>query len=69
MQAVLADSPAERAGLRAGDMLEQIDGTPADDYTLNDIRELLTEAGSSKTLSLRRGGETFEVELRLEELI
>ena len=69
VQAVLANSPAERAGLRARDVLEQIDGTPAEHYALNDIRELLMEAGSSKTLSLRRDGEVFEVALRLEELI
>ena len=69
VQAVLANSPAERAGLRAGDVLGKVDGTPTDDYALNDIRELLMEAGSSKTLSLKRDGETFEAELRLEALI
>ena len=69
VQAVLANSPAEQAGLRAGDVLGKVDETPANDYTLNDIRELLTEAGSSTTLSLKRDGETFEVALRLEVLI
>ncbi len=71
VQAVLANSPAERAGLRAGDGLEavEVDSVPAEHYTLNDIRERLMEAGTLKTLSLRRNGETFEVELRLEALI
>jgi len=47
--------PADRAGVRAGDVIESIDGTATAPLSIYEAGELLTgEAGSSVELSLRR---------------
>ena len=47
--------PADRAGVRAGDIIEAIDGTPTANLSIYEAGELLTgEAGSSVELRLRR---------------
>lgn len=54
--AVLEDSPALRAGLKAGDRVESVDGTPVE---LWDELSQLIEKSQGRTLALkvRRGGE------------
>ena len=37
---VLADSPAQRAGLLARDRVLQIDGVPVTDYTIGDLKKI-----------------------------
>ena len=69
VQTVLADSPAERADIRAGDVLEALDGSPVSDFTLNGVRERLTQAGQVRRLRLRRGDEVLEVAFDLEALV
>lgn len=47
--------PADRAGVRAGDVIEAIDGTPTSNLSIYEAGELLQgEAGSSVELRLRR---------------
>ena len=47
--------PADRAGVRAGDVIEAIDGTPTASLSIYEAGELLTgEAGSGVELRLRR---------------
>ena len=69
VQTVLAGSPAERAGLRVGDVLEALDGSPVSDFTLDGVRERLTQAGQVRRVRLRRGDEVLEAALRLEALV
>ena len=53
MEAPLAGSPAEAAGIMAGDVIMDIDGMPADQLTLDEITTLLRgPAGSTVTLTL-----------------
>jgi carboxyl-terminal processing protease len=61
--APLAGSPAEAAGLRAGDVVLAVDGTPVDGSVMNDqIERIRGEAGTDVTLTLQRdGGEPFDV--------
>src|SRR5690606_11463759 len=55
--APMDDSPAARAGIRAGDVIIRLDDTPAGDVTLNDTSELLRgEPGTSITLTVLREG-------------
>jgi len=68
--AVAEGSPAASAGIRAGDVVEGIDGTPAaglDVVTLS--RRLEGPPGSRVVLRLRRGGETREHRLTRRQLL
>lgn len=61
-------SPAEAAGLKAGDIITAIDGRPVADA--NDVRNRvgLRERGSTVELSTWRGGKTQTVKLTVAEL-
>lgn len=62
-------SPAERAGIQAGDLIIKLDDTPARDVTLGDTSGLLRgEPGTSITLTILREGvaEPFEVTVTRE---
>jgi S1-C subfamily serine protease len=63
--AVLADSPADEAGLREGDIITAIDGVRID--TTQGLDELLTQhgPGDELTLDVLRDGETLELEIEL----
>jgi hypothetical protein len=66
---VARKSPAAAKGVVVGDMIEEIDGEPASEYTLDDVRAVLREDGTSHTLSLLRNGKTIEVTLELKPLV
>jgi carboxyl-terminal processing protease len=60
--APLQDQPAERAGLRAGDIVTAIDGESVDGLSLDDaVKEVRGEAGTDVTLSLRREAEELDL--------
>lgn len=69
VEVVLADSPAERAGVRVGDVLESVDGTPVSGSSFNDVRERLTHEGQVRQMRLRRDDRTLDVALKLEPLV
>ena len=59
---VRKDSPAEAAGLLAGDVVVSLDGRPAEIFRLVELRQALSADGSSHVLGIRRsGGETLEI--------
>lgn len=67
--APLDDSPADRAGIKAGDLIIKLDDTPARDVTLGDTSDLLRgEPGTSITLTILREGvsDPFEVTVTRE---
>jgi carboxyl-terminal processing protease len=54
---VIKDSPADKAGLKTGDVIEYIDGKATPDMSLYDARQLLYgEAGSKVNLRVLRAG-------------
>jgi len=63
--AVIADSPADEAGLREGDIITAIDGERID--TTQGLDEILTQygPGDELTLEVLRDGETLELEIEL----
>ncbi len=61
---VFKSSPAEKAGLEAGDRIVEIDGTPANGLSNDDIRSLvLGEEGTIVTLKIERDGQRFDVDV------
>ncbi|HTS17075.1 MAG TPA: RIP metalloprotease RseP [Verrucomicrobiae bacterium] len=71
-QGVLADSPAERAGLKPGDQFVSIQGVPI--YSSDQLRELIGKRTDQPTeIKVRRGDETLSLtvvpELNAEEKV
>lgn len=64
-----AGSPGAQAGLRAGDVLTQIDGRAAADLTLDEISSMFMRDGSEHALVVRRGAETVSTAIKLRRRI
>jgi len=59
-------SPAQKAGVKAGDIIMEVDGEDVTTWTLNDIVEHIRgEAGTEVTLSLFRPDETKSYEITI----
>ena len=68
--APLDDSPAEQAGVKAGDMIIKIDEVPTRDMTLNDaVKKMRGAPGSAVKLSLMREGANPLIELSVPRRI
>jgi S1-C subfamily serine protease len=65
---VKADSPAARAGIKTGDVITAVNGTPVDSY--NDLRNRVSALtpGASATVTLVRGGKSETVTVKLGEM-
>jgi carboxyl-terminal processing protease len=60
--APLEDSPAEKAGLKAGDFVTAIDGESVNGLSLEDaVKEVRGESGTDVTLTLRRDDRPLEM--------
>ncbi|HET6380997.1 MAG TPA: S41 family peptidase, partial [candidate division Zixibacteria bacterium] len=67
--APLEDSPAERAGLRAGDIVLAVDGETVEGIDLSEaVQRIRGKAGTDVTLTLRRGDETFDLTITRDEI-
>ena len=66
--AVEPDTPASKAGIKAGDVVLEFDGTAIRDGAQfrKQVRE--AEGGSAKTMKLQRDGKALDVEVTLPEL-
>jgi carboxyl-terminal processing protease len=62
--APIPGSPAEAAGLLAGDVIEEVDGASLDGLTIDDIaNKIKGQTNTSVTLTILRNGETFDVSI------
>ena len=65
-----ADSPAAESGLRVGDVVLDVNGRPAAQLSLDEVRRVLRgETGREVTLRLQRDGDVFARTLRLRPLL
>jgi carboxyl-terminal processing protease len=63
---LLPDTPAYRAGLDAGDVIEKVDGIPTKDMTLNcAVKKITGPKGTEVTLSVRRRGAEVAEEIKI----
>jgi len=62
-------SPAAEAGVRAHDLIEQIDGRPALEVGVPGLREMFRREGATHRLQIRRGDERLEVALTTRRMI
>lgn len=62
-------SPASEAGFRDGDVITAVDGRPATALTLADVQNSLQRVSELRRLTVERGEQTLEVDLRLRRLI
>ena len=61
---VFRDSPAEKAGVQAGDIIHSVNGEIVDNYTADKIKELVQgEEGTDVTIGLVREGKTISVDI------
>lgn len=58
-------SAAARAGIAKGDQLLEVDGVPAGELTLSEVRKFLSIPGTRHHITTRRGVDTFEHHLAL----
>ena len=68
VQAVLAGSPADEAGIKPGDAITAIDGHSTDGYALWQIQELFKASGQTRQLTILRGGRSRTLSLKLRAL-
>jgi carboxyl-terminal processing protease len=62
-------SPAQRAGLMAGDLISHIDGEKVDDLTSNEAsKKLRGEANTEVTITVYRNGSSFDLTLKRENI-
>ncbi len=59
--AVRTASPAEMAGLRANDVIVGIDGRTAQQLSLSEVRDILTQEGHQRVIRVRRGGQNLTI--------
>jgi len=69
IHSVIEGSPAEEAGLKAGDELEAIDGRPAAGFTLDALYEMFKKEGREYVFRVRRGPATVQARVRLRRLV
>ena len=70
VRSVIPASPGAEAGVMPGDVIAMINGRPAEELTLNDIRDLFRRDGQDYALELRRAGaENVRTTLRTRRLL
>lgn len=63
------NTPATEAGIKGGETLLAIDGRPASEFSLEEIRRMFMYDGREYDLTLKRDAETIHVKLKLRRLV
>ena len=66
---ILSASPASDAGLKVDDVIAAIDGVPAQEMSLEDLRARFRLEDRLYSVTVRRAGRTFEVRLRTRRIV
>jgi S1-C subfamily serine protease len=65
---LVSGSPAARAGIKTGDLIVSVDGTPVDDPNAFDYRFGTKPLGGTAQVGISRQGKTITVQVALESL-
>jgi hypothetical protein len=68
IEAIADNSPASEAGFHTGDIVIAINGYPASEYTLSELRMMFQDAKQCE-LTVQRGRENLQMMLKLRRLI
>ena len=69
IQQVYKNSPAEKAGVKAGDIISAVDGVDVSDQTADEVKELCTgEEGTDVTITFIRNAESIELTITRGEV-
>lgn len=66
---ILNDSPAEEAGIQADDWIVRVDDRPAEEFTYDQLHDMILKEGGQMKFRLRRGDSEIDVSLTLRRLI
>jgi predicted aspartyl protease len=69
VRSVVGGTPAERAGIAAGDIVVSIDDRPARDMTLTEVRRLLKQPDRVVVLELKRSVQLIRVRMQTHRLV
>jgi hypothetical protein len=69
VQSVVEGSPAAAAGVKKGDRIEAVDGNPAAELTLEELRQQLKRPGAEVRLQLRRGEDVIQASVTLRRQV
>jgi hypothetical protein len=69
VHSVRKDSPAAEAGLREGDLIMAIDGSPTAEFNLDQAQRMFAQDGSEYLLSAKRGSEPLQAKIKLRKLL
>ena len=68
INSVLQGSPASEAGLREGDLIQSIDGLSSEHFTLHQVQSIFLRVGAEHHLTVQRGKQILQVDIRLRNL-
>jgi hypothetical protein len=68
VKGVVAGSPSDKAGIKANDIITEIDRAPVGKYALWELQDLLKESGTERSITIKRDGKTMTVRIKLQAL-
>ena len=66
---IFSSSPAAEAGIREGDIVTEIDGRGAGQFTREALREYMEREGKEVRFTIKRGEETQNIGIRLRRIV
>jgi hypothetical protein len=65
---VMQDSPAQKAGFEKGDVIAGVDSTAANQMTLGNLRELLSQNGMQHVFAVKRENEELKLPVTMQDV-